>query len=337
MPYKSDKQRRYMHAKHPKIARRWDAEIGKGLFTGVKQGKELTSFVKPTTKAGKKASKEYLKNKPGVKTRVKRAVSSKAHNAFTTKQPSSKLDFGDKLYRAEGRSKSAYAGAATGLLGGAAVGTAVTKPKKNVQVYKAIKIPKIKRVHKITDLGSPKLKHENQMYKPHPGFRRKPFIAGAAAGGSLATAGVLANPDRESRMKKKPVAKREQFAFSSEDARSRVNATARQRNMYASKKNKGRRAANWKTVGTSTGVGAGVGAAAGALTRTKVGAAVGGTFGGIIGADVGVARNSFKHTKSTIEEGKKRGDVVPLKDRKTDWKGVVQKRDSLSAFGVKHG
>lgn len=27
MPYASDKQRRYMHARHPKIAARWDAEI----------------------------------------------------------------------------------------------------------------------------------------------------------------------------------------------------------------------------------------------------------------------------------------------------------------------
>lgn len=26
MPYKSDKQRRFMHAKHPEIAARWDAE-----------------------------------------------------------------------------------------------------------------------------------------------------------------------------------------------------------------------------------------------------------------------------------------------------------------------
>jgi hypothetical protein len=29
MPYKSDKQRRYMHAKLPKIAAKWDAEIRK--------------------------------------------------------------------------------------------------------------------------------------------------------------------------------------------------------------------------------------------------------------------------------------------------------------------
>lgn len=29
MPYKSAKQSRYMHAKHPKIAARWDKKYGK--------------------------------------------------------------------------------------------------------------------------------------------------------------------------------------------------------------------------------------------------------------------------------------------------------------------
>lgn len=28
MPYRSDKQRRFMHAKHPDIAARWDKEYG---------------------------------------------------------------------------------------------------------------------------------------------------------------------------------------------------------------------------------------------------------------------------------------------------------------------
>ena len=28
MPYKSEKQRRYMHAKEPAIAKRWDAKYG---------------------------------------------------------------------------------------------------------------------------------------------------------------------------------------------------------------------------------------------------------------------------------------------------------------------
>jgi hypothetical protein len=27
MPYKSDKQRKFMHAVHPEIAKRWDTEI----------------------------------------------------------------------------------------------------------------------------------------------------------------------------------------------------------------------------------------------------------------------------------------------------------------------
>lgn len=28
MPYKSEKQRKYMHAKHPKIAEKWDRKYG---------------------------------------------------------------------------------------------------------------------------------------------------------------------------------------------------------------------------------------------------------------------------------------------------------------------
>jgi hypothetical protein len=31
MPYRSAKQRRFMHAKHPAIAKRWDAEYGSSL------------------------------------------------------------------------------------------------------------------------------------------------------------------------------------------------------------------------------------------------------------------------------------------------------------------
>ena len=28
MPYRSEKQRRFMHARHPKIAKRWDKKYG---------------------------------------------------------------------------------------------------------------------------------------------------------------------------------------------------------------------------------------------------------------------------------------------------------------------
>ena len=40
MPFKSEKQRRYMHANHPEIAKRWEKEYKKGgrvnLSTGTK-------------------------------------------------------------------------------------------------------------------------------------------------------------------------------------------------------------------------------------------------------------------------------------------------------------
>lgn len=39
MPYKSDKQRKYMHAKHPEIAKRWDKETGGKVQRGKKKGK----------------------------------------------------------------------------------------------------------------------------------------------------------------------------------------------------------------------------------------------------------------------------------------------------------
>jgi hypothetical protein len=40
MPYKSEKQRKYMHAKHPEIAKRWDAEAKKkGKSKAKKKGK----------------------------------------------------------------------------------------------------------------------------------------------------------------------------------------------------------------------------------------------------------------------------------------------------------
>lgn len=29
MPYKSEAQRRYLHAKHPEVAKKWDAKYGK--------------------------------------------------------------------------------------------------------------------------------------------------------------------------------------------------------------------------------------------------------------------------------------------------------------------
>lgn len=41
MPYKSERQRRYMHAKHPKIAAKWDRKYGGKVRRGkVKKAKK---------------------------------------------------------------------------------------------------------------------------------------------------------------------------------------------------------------------------------------------------------------------------------------------------------
>ena len=45
MPYTSEKQRGFMHAKHPDIAKRWDKETPKG--------KKLPDHVKPKPKQRK--------------------------------------------------------------------------------------------------------------------------------------------------------------------------------------------------------------------------------------------------------------------------------------------
>ena len=36
MPYASDKQRRFMHAQHPQIAKRWDSKYGGKIAAGPK-------------------------------------------------------------------------------------------------------------------------------------------------------------------------------------------------------------------------------------------------------------------------------------------------------------
>jgi len=41
MPYASDKQRRYMHAVHPEIAKRWDEKYGGKIGPKAKRAKVL--------------------------------------------------------------------------------------------------------------------------------------------------------------------------------------------------------------------------------------------------------------------------------------------------------
>ena len=60
MPYKSDKQRRYMHAKHPEIAKRWDKEmknpvVGKAAKAAAKKAVAKNLAKKSAVSAAKKA------------------------------------------------------------------------------------------------------------------------------------------------------------------------------------------------------------------------------------------------------------------------------------------
>ncbi len=50
MPYKSAKQRAFMHAQHPDIAKRWDAETGGKVVPTRKDGKSDMRRVKPAAK-----------------------------------------------------------------------------------------------------------------------------------------------------------------------------------------------------------------------------------------------------------------------------------------------
>ena len=54
MPFKSEKQRRYLHANHPKIAKRWEAEVWRQTEKKKKSGskKAKTKKANPYTKPG---------------------------------------------------------------------------------------------------------------------------------------------------------------------------------------------------------------------------------------------------------------------------------------------
>ena len=45
MPFKSEKQRRYMHANHPEIAQRWEKEYKKGGRVNLSTG---TGYIGPS-------------------------------------------------------------------------------------------------------------------------------------------------------------------------------------------------------------------------------------------------------------------------------------------------
>lgn len=57
MPYASDKQRRFMHAKHPEIAKRWDAEESKKKKRPRSGSRTASAYILALKMAGKKVGK----------------------------------------------------------------------------------------------------------------------------------------------------------------------------------------------------------------------------------------------------------------------------------------
>jgi hypothetical protein len=65
MPYKSDKQRKFMHAKHPDIAAKWDEKYGgkvkKSAWGVITKGSPDQSAVHVMGSAGSRKTKRKLK------------------------------------------------------------------------------------------------------------------------------------------------------------------------------------------------------------------------------------------------------------------------------------
>lgn len=65
MPFKSEKQRKYMYAKHPEIAERWSKE-GKGSVAGYDKSAKKTSSPKAKMAAAKGKAKGMVAAKKAV-------------------------------------------------------------------------------------------------------------------------------------------------------------------------------------------------------------------------------------------------------------------------------
>lgn len=59
MPFKSEKQRRFMHARHPEIAKRWEDEEKRGLRSAMKDSRQQ----RERSKRGRHAAKHRHRRK----------------------------------------------------------------------------------------------------------------------------------------------------------------------------------------------------------------------------------------------------------------------------------
>jgi hypothetical protein len=207
VPYKSDAQRRFMHAKHPEIASKWDAEIrakkkhkcGPGCDHVQKNDPfEINKVKVPKIRTGLSGSQ-----KAGRK--IKGAASNAYHNATSrgAMNPSHNMKFGQKTPKQPKGAGAGLNSLMAGGIAGTAVGTAVglgihngqsqsdsrtvrqyNRAKRQDKVGKAFKVPK--RPHLITEAGT-------KSRKTKLGDREMLKVTHLIAGGVLGGAAGYAN------------------------------------------------------------------------------------------------------------------------------------------------
>ena len=66
MPFKSEKQRRYMHANHPEIAKRWEKEYKKGGRVNFSKGTYIGRYISGDLGGVKVSNPSYKKYYKGL-------------------------------------------------------------------------------------------------------------------------------------------------------------------------------------------------------------------------------------------------------------------------------
>ena len=66
MPFKSEKQRRYMHANHPEIAKKWERKYNKGGRVKASQGGYIGRYIKGDLGGVKVSNQSYKKYYKGL-------------------------------------------------------------------------------------------------------------------------------------------------------------------------------------------------------------------------------------------------------------------------------
>lgn len=328
-----------MHAKHPEIAAKWDAEIrnkkkhkcGPDCDHAVQKNDpfEINKARVPKLNTGlSTAQKVGRKAKKAVKHTYQNATSKK-----TYRQPYTGAKFGsrdDTLGAStEAKKLSFRTGLVAGTVGGSIASTAVHSPEIHRNNKKIQELSKA-RSSLITDVGTVAGKA-----RKYPGFRAGRFAGGVATGAGvsygLGSAEVTAS---QNELKRAQTNKKRRDTIA---AKKKASTTVAKQDygkptagryaagyafnpvhgLVAGKKGHKLRAAGNELGGATLGSIAGSAAGA-ALTRGKSAPAIqaGGAAGAIGGVLGGVKRAQSK------------GHYKPQK---------VQKNDSISAFGVDHG